>query len=126
MSLLICVIQLAHSLCPARSDVNCGADLKFSGPRVGEERTILLPLFYVYARRPYVHDVNLYQLMFVNVGEWGKRLTLFPIPCISVIQTEDRKKSMRENTLKTHGGGGRPMCKPTKPSGKAFSGINNP
>lgn len=36
--------QLALSLCPARSDVNCGADLKNSRPRVGEERIILLPL----------------------------------------------------------------------------------
>jgi len=44
MSLLIRVLQLALSLCPARSDVNCGADLKNSRPRVGEERIILLPL----------------------------------------------------------------------------------
>ena len=85
MSLLIRVTQLALSLCPARSDVNCGADLKNSRPRVGEERIILLPLpivslpsdtvgagsshlFYICTRRPYVHDVSLYHLMFVNVG----------------------------------------------------------
>jgi hypothetical protein len=84
-------------------------------------------------RRPHVHDVSLYQLIFVDVGLlhalYGIMMqTAHTIPpqstnkannyirflCISVIQAEDRKKAIRALVLdhfgNPYGGGVASMC----------------